>query len=340
MGPGRHAILFKAAYRLTVLLALGVSTGCLRGGNPESSGGSGSAWTTKTSMPTPRTALAVGVIGNILYAVGGNSGGTDLNTVEAYDPTFNKWFTKKSMKFPRSGLAVGVVDGILYAIGGDINSTTVEAYDPGTGPGTDSWTTKTSMPTPRYGSGAGVITGVGVINGLIYVVGGVIAPGVPGTVDVYDPGMDKWTTMSTTMPTERIFLGVGVVNGILYAVGGCPAPGGCTTLLDNLATVEAYDPGTDKWTTEISMPTARGGLAVGVNDGILYAVGGQLPDIQQGDTTPKTLEAYNPATDTWTTLDPMPTGRTLLAAGVVNGILYAVGGDDQGTVETFTPPTP
>jgi N-acetylneuraminic acid mutarotase len=136
----------------------------------------------------------------------------------------------------------------------------------------------------------------------------------------------------------RELLGVGVVNNILYAIGGS------TDGSNNLSTVETYDTVSDTWTTATSMPTAmptaRGGLAVGVNDGILYAVGGQLPDIVVGSPVPKTLEAYNPAMNSWTTLDPMPTGRTLLAADVVNGILYAVGGDDQGTVETFTPPTP
>jgi len=338
MGPGRHAVLYKAAYLLTVLLALGVSTGCLSGGNPESSAGSGSAWTTKTSMPTPRAGLAVGVVNGILYAVGGNTlsnNPVNLSIVQAYNPATNAWTTMSPMPTARSGLAVGVVNGILYAIGGTNNGvnnlTTVEAYDPVT----NTWTSKASMATPRYG------LGVGVVNGLIYAVGGVIAPNPSPPVEVYDPGNDSWVPKAV-IPTERIFLGVGVVNNTLYAVGGSPdfAVGVNPNNVTNLSTVEAYDTVLDTWTTETSMPTARGGLAVGVNDGILYAVGGQLPDIQPGDTVPKKLEAYNPATNTWTTLDPMPTGRTLLAADVVNGVLYAVGGDDQGTVETFTPPTP
>ena len=46
----------------------------------------------------------------------------------------------------------------------------------------------------------------------------------------------------------------------------------------------------------------------------------------------------------WTTKAPMPTARTELAAGVVNGILYAIGGRlDQGgtfdTVEAYNPAT-
>lgn len=326
MGAGRHAIGFKAASRLTVLLVLGVSTGCLSGGNPDSSVAS-SAWTTKTPMPTARSGLAVGVVNvngkDILYAVGGNNGATDLATVEAYDPGTNKWTTKTPMPTARSGLAIGVVNGILYAFGGSNGGTaltTVEAYDTVA----DSWTTKASMSTARYG------LGVGVVNGQIYTVGGFIAPDQSSPVEAYDPLADGWVPRAS-MPFGRMLLGVGVVNNILYGVGGS------TDGSNNLPTVEAYDYVSDTWTTETPMSIPRGGLAVGVNDGILYAVGGQLPDIVVGSTVPKTLEAYNPATNSWTTKDPMPTGRTLLAAGVVNGILYAVGGDDQGTVETFTP---
>jgi N-acetylneuraminic acid mutarotase len=54
-----------------------------------------------------------------------------------------------------------------------------------------------------------------------------------------------------------------------------------------------------------------------------------------------TVEAYDPATDTWTTVAPMPTGRSWLVAGVVNGLLYAVDGWDGDrtlpTVEMYDP---
>ncbi len=37
-------------------------------------------------------------------------------------------------------------------------------------------------------------------------------------------------------------------------------------------------------------------------------------------------EAYDPATNTWTTKAPMPTPRGALSAAAVNGIIYAIGG--------------
>jgi hypothetical protein len=39
---------------------------------------------------------------------------------------------------------------------------------------------------------------------------------------------------------------------------------------------------------------------------------------------------YDPAMGTWTSKTPMPTPRQVFAAGVVNGLLYAIGGDPGG----------
>jgi hypothetical protein len=38
------------------------------------------------------------------------------------------------------------------------------------------------------------------------------------------------------------------------------------------------------------------------------------------------VDAYDPAKNTWTAKPPLLTARTQLAAGVVNGVLFAVGG--------------
>src|ERR1700730_6543222 len=62
-------------------------------------------WTAKASMPTARLGLAVCVVHNILYAVGGEDANrVILNTVDAYDPTTNTWTTKAAMPTPRYGL--------------------------------------------------------------------------------------------------------------------------------------------------------------------------------------------------------------------------------------------
>ena len=63
----------------------------------------------------------------------------------------------------------------------------------------------------------------------------------------------------------------------------------------------------------------------------------------------RTVEAYDPATDTWTRKADMPStsspnsayGRAALGAAVVDGTLYAIGGfsvySETGLVETYDP---
>lgn len=90
------------------------------------------------------------------------------------------------------------------------------------------------------------------------------------------------------------------------------------------------------------MPTPRLGLGAASINGIVYAVGGG--DYSCG--TYSMVEAYDPATDTWTTKAPMPTPRYGLAVVAVNQILYAIGGGgycndafNRATVEAYDPPT-
>lgn len=174
----------------------------------------------------------------------------------------------------------------------------------------DCWTAGAPMPTPRWEFG------VGVVNGILYAVGGRNTTGATfATVEAYDPSKDTWTTKAS-MSAARTGLAVGVVNGILYAVGGQDING------DKFTTVEAYDPATDTWRTKASMPTARADLGVAVINGILYAVGGRSGN----NGYLATVEVYDPATDTWGTRTSMLTPRSGLAVGVVNGILYGVGG--------------
>jgi N-acetylneuraminic acid mutarotase len=92
------------------------------------------------------------------------------------------------------------------------------------------------------------------------------------------------------------------------------------------------------------MPTARAKLAEAAVGGIVYAIGGSDHgcDPAHGGSY-NTVEAYDPVTDTWTTKASMPTARNSLAAAVVNGIVYAIGGQNgpnsYSTVEAYDPVT-
>ena len=293
-------------------------------------------WTGRALMPTPRARLAVGVINNILYAVGGANAAGPLNTVEAFDPSTNSWTTEAPMPTARADLAVGVVNGILYAVGGS-NVTasalaTVEAYDPSTG----SWTTKTPLPSPRAGLAVGVANdGTG---DKLYAVDGNDATGTPvGTIYKYDPSNDfpnspipPWS-LADPNRIPRYEAVVGVVNDALplLIAGGSNSSG-------MVGDVEAYNPGTA--TVPAELPTPRGGLGAGVVNGQFYTMGGVV--INTIPTYMDTVEAFDPSTNSWTSVLPLAASRTGLAVGMVNNVLYAVGGYNGGylgMVEAYFP---
>jgi N-acetylneuraminic acid mutarotase len=196
------------------------------------------------------------------------------------------------------------------------------------------WTSHAALPTRRF------VLAAEALNGLVYAVGGLDAENL-ATVEAYDPATNTWTP-KTPMPTRRGELGVAAVNGILYAIGGIDyGTGGTAPIGDGW--VEAYDPITDSWTTKSPMPTPRSDFGIAVVNGIIYTIGGgggtcAVPTF--GACT--TVEAYDPATDTWTSKASMPTPRYILAAAEVNGVIYAVGGRNDAnfsmaTVEAYDP---
>jgi len=239
------------------------------------------------------------------------------------------WIEKAPMLTARSFGAVGVLNGTLYDVGGytGVAVATAEAYDPAS----DTWRAIAPMPTQRWGLAAAAT------GGILYAIGGHDGVQATSAIEAYDPSTNAWTAM-VPMPTRRQFAPVGVVNGLLYVVGGFDDNGTV------MATVEAYDPVTNSWATKASMPTPRANFAIGVVNGILYAIGGFDGPPYDPDGRVGIVEAYDPATDTWAEKASMPTERQGLAVGVVNGIIYAVGGqiatfEDVATVEAFNPAT-
>jgi N-acetylneuraminic acid mutarotase len=228
------------------------------------------------------------------------------------------WRRRANMPTKRAGLSTGAVNGKIYAIGGGISQgdvakglKTVEVYDPVT----NTWTKKASMPTPRFSAS------ISVVNGKIYNIGG-YGGGVDvlSTIEEYDPVTDKWIRKAD-MPTKRQALSASEVKGKIYAIGGAQWQGKWVTV----STVEEYDAAADTWTKKADMPTKRAGLSTSVVNGKIYAIGGWIPWRDVGKVL-KTVEVYDPATDTWAKGADMPMRRCWHSASAVKGKIYAIGG--------------
>jgi N-acetylneuraminic acid mutarotase len=86
------------------------------------------------------------------------------------------------------------------------------------------------------------------------------------------------------------------------------------------------------------MPTARQHMASSVVDEKLYVIGGR-PTGKSSNLNVN--EVFDPKSNSWTTLAPMPTERGGIAAAAVNGEIYVFGGESPDTtfnaVEKYSP---
>jgi len=129
-------------------------------------------WTTKSNMPTRRWSLGTCVIGEKIYAIGGNiQYPTIASAVEVYDPATDTWSEKAHMPTARYSLSTCFVNGRIYAFGGwrasggdagDPIYKIVEEYDVNS----NTWTGKTDMPLTI------ALLSAETVNGKIYLIGG------------------------------------------------------------------------------------------------------------------------------------------------------------------------
>ncbi len=82
-------------------------------------------------------------------------------------------------------------------------------------------------------------------------------------------------------------------------------------------------PNLGQWTGKASLPTARSEVGVTAAGGLVYSIGGKT----DGSGLISTVSTYNPTTDTWANVAPLPgPARDHIGAASVNGKVYAIGG--------------
>jgi N-acetylneuraminic acid mutarotase len=243
----------------------------------------------------------------------------------------NTWVIKHSLSPWREAMAAATINGLVYVAGGrKLDLVTALARVDVYNLSTDTWSTATPMPAPRVWP-----NGASMINGKLYVSGGKNAKGVATrTLFVYDPGTKVWSRKAD-VPQPSCGGAQGVISGKLYAYTGCYAelsPGGVFF---------RYDPATDSWIRRAAPPLDHWGGVAGVINGKLYLVGGYTADHCRVNNEPaicdalgSSLQAYDPASNAWTSKALMPFQITSMSAVVLNGKLYVVGGQSEFTYDT------
>ena len=277
-----------------------------------------------------------------LYVIGGWGEGKARGANYEYDPATDKWTKKKSMPRPAHHAALAAYNGKIYVCGGFVAPEKspvpigaawqpiddVWEYDPAA----DSWKALAPLPGKR-GSAVAVE-----VCGKIHVIGGVTtvegskAPfftfmgpcNVLSTNDVYDPATDKWESRKPmAVPRNHAF--AAAVNGKIYVIGGRTGHG-FIMAATNTDVVEEYDPANDVWSApKERMPTPRSGGGYGTDGRRIYVAGGEVTTKQLVGAF-RGIEAYEPATNSWTTLPSMPMPRHGVAGAVIGNRFHLVSG--------------
>ncbi|XP_033099708.1 kelch-like protein 17 [Anneissia japonica] len=266
-------------------------------------------WIPQESMEIARTAVGAAELDGMLYVVGGEcafNGVQDddtmyLGCVECYDPVLKRWTRKKELNVQRSFVAAASMGGYLYCIGGENASNSfnvVERYDPKI----NRWCFLQSMKRKRAGCG------VVVCDGKLYVAGGYDKNYHidRASMECFDPELQEWVFVAE-MEKARSGVALVAMDHYIYALGGRLRH---TDQYFDIA--ERYNTQTHQWSSIQPMQVARAWPAVVVFDNQIYVFGGF-----DGTNRLRSVEKYNPHTDTWTFVANMSACRAGCGAAVV-----------------------
>jgi N-acetylneuraminic acid mutarotase len=140
---------------------------------------------------------------------------------------------------------------------------------------------------------------------------------------IYNIADDSWSS-GPNAPGPGSAEGIAVSHGdSVYALGGRNGAG-----TDN----NRFTPETETWTTLAPLPKGRDGLGAAVVGNSIYAVGGR-PETGgpcSGSEQFADVERYDIASNTWSTVAPLPTPRSDVGAIAHGGKIYVFGGCKEG----------
>lgn len=267
------------------------------------------AWNQVANLPVPLSGSAAAVYNGKIVVIGGSY----LKAFYQFDPA-----TQVSTSLPTppgngfDEAAAVVIGARLYVLNGignlPLNNFAFGYFDFAT----QTWRNAAYPLTKVRGPSCTVV------NGKVYAIGGT-DDNLNGLniVQVYDPSVDRWTTLSTRMPTPRGFCALAVFGNEIFVAGGRGA--GSPEIKDIL---EAMNVSTGTWRTVGYLPARRFGSSTFVLNSRLYMAAGS-----DGNQYVKTVLEYNPSNNAWRTLPTSLPFELFLAGGaMVNNKAYVIGG--------------
>jgi N-acetylneuraminic acid mutarotase len=223
-----------------------------------------------------------------------------------------------------------VHDGKVFIVGGYVGRDTggqtfgsrkIWIYDTAT----NTYARGPDLPEARAGGGGAVV------NGFLHYFGGENLNRTADTATHWRLNLANvaagWQTMAP-MPAPRNHLSAIAHDGKIYALGGQT---GFDRGLTARAEMWAYDPATNAWSARRSLPEIRSHFsnAMFTHAGRLYVFGGETAH----NVPVRSAVVYDFASDTWSSLSPMPRNRMSAAVAYLDGAIHVVGGY-YGSIQT------
>jgi len=252
------------------------------------------AWNFVKDRPKAGNHQCALVIDGKLYAFGGFKSDFD---VQIYDPVANTWSLGKPIPFRTGSANCAYIQGKVYLAGGiDSNTGTIvnaAAYTPGANGG--SWTSIASM--PKGSNHAAYATD----GNKFWIFGGRSGFNKPsagfGTVQVYDPATNTWTSSdngSGVQPLQYYRGGMGTAvfyGGEFFVIGGETNSSSQPDVKPNKVydRVDIYNPTSNTWRVGTPMPTPRHGIYPLLTGNEIYVIDG---GIKSGNSQSTIVEVF------------------------------------------------
>ncbi|MDC0920975.1 immunoglobulin domain-containing protein [Opitutales bacterium] len=270
-------------------------------------------WEEKAPVSVARYAFdGVEVLNGKIYFLGGYNG-SNVNTVERYDPLHNSWETLNSISLTLSGFGSAILNDRIWLIGGwDLsnNFQTVNVIDP------TNLTLTNGLSLPLSLRASTAIS----IDDKIFLIGG-YANQTSDSVLCYDSISNSWNFKSS-MPTARYNTKLVLFENKIWAIGG-------KTLESSIfhTTVESYDYVSNSWQTEASLNTPRYSPTAWVANGKIYVAGGS-----NGSNSLQSIELYDPLKKQWSFAGNLPVNIGVADAVVLDDTVYVIAGSTASGV--------
>ncbi|KAI1377823.1 galactose oxidase [Hypoxylon crocopeplum] len=265
------------------------------------------------------------------------------NTFKAYSFKEKSWKSLAPIPKAFTHTNAAAVNGKIYILGGLTGDGVDQiwhaaadcfVYDPADG----AWTTLPPMPD---GQGRGA-SAIGVYGSTVYLAGGMerlelFENGAQTSLDIvtaYNTKTGKWSTLPS-LPAPRDHVGGAVIRNKFWVVGG--RDHGQPNVRNTTWTLDLDTP-SSKWVAHAEMPTARGGLSMGVIGDYIATFGGEGNPEPNSNGVYNETEVYDIKKDMWLKLPAMPRPRHGTVAASVHGRIYIPGGGisiGAGPVATF-----